>query len=252
MKTAEGLVNYCRLQIGKPYWYGTYGQRATKELLEYKKKQYASQYTWTNKEKIPYGVRVHDCAGLIKGYMWSDTPDSTPVYNAGQDVGVKGLWTNCSITGKISELPAEPGVLVFSSDFSHVGVYSGAGQSIEARGHAFGVVETYNADRNWKYWGKLKWIDYTAYETVYKAYYYRLKNNNKTYIDYKPLLGRGFTGLAVIDLQRALNYLNNADLDTDGIFGINTERAVINWQKKMFIKPDGWVGKETWSSFYFA
>ena len=58
MKTAEGLVNYCRLQIGKPYWYGTYGQKATQELLEYKKKQYASQYTWSNKEKIPYGVSI--------------------------------------------------------------------------------------------------------------------------------------------------------------------------------------------------
>ena len=250
MKTAEGLVNYCRLQIGKPYWYGTYGQKATQELLEYKKKQYASQYTWSNKEKIPYGVRVHDCAGLIKGYLWSLTSDSAPVYQARQDVGVKGLATNCRILEGISSLPEEPGVLVFSANYTHVGVYSGSGMSIEARGHAFGVVETYNADRQWKYWGKLNWIDYSIYEQSYKAYFYKLPYHDQKVIEVRSLLRKGCQGVDVVDLQRTLNALNNAGLETDGVFGIKTAEAVVAWQKKVFLKPDGWVGNETYASFY--
>ena len=38
MKTGQGLVEYAKAQIGKPYWWGTFGNIATPELLAYKKK----------------------------------------------------------------------------------------------------------------------------------------------------------------------------------------------------------------------
>ena len=40
MKTNKGLVEYANAQLGKPYWYGTFGQNADAELYAAKKKQY--------------------------------------------------------------------------------------------------------------------------------------------------------------------------------------------------------------------
>ena len=49
MKTNKGLVEYAKAQLGKPYWYGTFGQAATKSLYNQKRKQYLSNYLWSYK-----------------------------------------------------------------------------------------------------------------------------------------------------------------------------------------------------------
>ena len=46
MKTNKGLVEYAKAQLGKPYWYGTFGNEASKSLYNSKKKQYPSNYKW--------------------------------------------------------------------------------------------------------------------------------------------------------------------------------------------------------------
>ena len=71
MKTNYGLVEYCKRQLGLPYWWGTFGQIATKMLYEQKKVQYPNQYL-ANDFKNQFGKRVHDCVGLIKGYLLSN------------------------------------------------------------------------------------------------------------------------------------------------------------------------------------
>ena len=45
-KTALGLVEYAKAQLGKPYWYGTFGQSASKSLYDQKKSQYPQRYDW--------------------------------------------------------------------------------------------------------------------------------------------------------------------------------------------------------------
>lgn len=155
MKTNNGLVEYCFNQLGLPYWWGTYGNVASKSLYEQKKTQYPSQYTWSNYQK-DVGKRVHDCVGLIKGYLW--TNDGKLKYNASQDKDVSGMLANCNEIGDIKNLPETKGVLVFMP--KHVGVYIGNGEVIEARGHKFGVVKTKLIDRPWTTYGKLKWITY--------------------------------------------------------------------------------------------
>ena len=147
MKTNIGLVEYAKAQLGLPYWYGTYGQTATEALLKYKKTQYPKYYT-ANDFISQYGKRVHDCIGLIKGYLWSDTPTSISKYNPKQDVSADGMLSICKEKGKISTIPELPGVLVFMDQ--HIGVYIGNGYVIEARGHAFGVVKTKLSSRPWK------------------------------------------------------------------------------------------------------
>ena len=163
MKTNLGLVEYCKAQLGKPYWYGTFGQIATENLLRQKSAQYPTQYKWTDFIE-QYGQRVHDCVGLIKGYLWSENLNSTPIYNSKQDKDVNGMKANCVETGNIKSIPELPGVLVFME--GHVGIYIGNGKVIEARGHAYGVVETNLVGRGWTKWGKLDWITYVGDEEM--------------------------------------------------------------------------------------
>jgi hypothetical protein len=164
-KTNTGLVAYAKAMLGKPYWYGTFGQIGTEALYKSKKNQYPSYYVrsnYTQGWEHQYGQRVHDCVGLIKGYLWSDTTTSTPKYNSAQDVSANGMLTKCKEKGAIGTIPELPGVLVFYP--GHVGVYEGNGNVIEAMGHSQGVVRTKLKDRPWKNWGKCPWIDYSASE----------------------------------------------------------------------------------------
>lgn len=160
MKTSKGLVEYAAAQLGRPYWYGTFGNTATKDLLQMKKGQYPAHYQQARMEKYnsQLGKRVHDCVGLIKGYLWSDSPNGKPVYNSSQDVSANGMLLKCRERGRIYTLPEIPGVLVFMP--GHVGVYIGGGKVIEARGFNYGVVETDVKDRPWETWGKCPWINY--------------------------------------------------------------------------------------------
>lgn len=157
-KTNSGLVNYAKAQHSKPYWYGTFGQTASAALYTAKKKQYPAYYTAKDFSK-QYGKRVHDCAGLIKGYLWSSTPTSSPVYNAKQDVGSNTMYNQAKEKGKISTFKKIPGQLVFKANAAgvktHVGVYIGNNKVEEAKGHAYGVI-TSSITSGWTHWAQHK------------------------------------------------------------------------------------------------
>lgn len=52
----------------------------------------------------------------------------------------------------------------------------------------------------------------------------------------------------VIQLQKLLNQYMNAGLETDGIFGPKTDKAVRAYQKSKGLQVDGIVGPKTWSA----
>lgn len=160
-KTNIGLVEYAKKQLGNPYWYGTFGQTGTESLLTYKAKQYPSYYSKTRqqiaKEKH-IGKRVHDCIGLMKGYIWSDTADSEPKYNSAQDKSANGTYSAAKKKGNISTLPEVPGICLHKN--GHVGIYIGNGEVIEARGFDYGVVKTKLSERGWLHWFEYPYIDY--------------------------------------------------------------------------------------------
>ena len=65
MKTGKGLAEYAIAQLGKPYWWGTFGQTANASLLAAKRAQYPSYYQ-ANDFQSQFGKKVHDCVGLVK------------------------------------------------------------------------------------------------------------------------------------------------------------------------------------------
>lgn len=186
-KKAKDLAAYAAAQLGKPYWYATFGNTASAQLLSSKRKQYPAYYTegkYKTGWKQQYGQRVHDCVGLIKGFLWSETPDSAPKYKASQDVSANGMYNVCTEKGKIGTLPELPGVLVFFD--GHVGVYIGGGEVIEARGHDYGVVKTKLKGRPWTTWGKCPWVEYSAEEKPAepaKDYYSKYTGSGVSIVD---------------------------------------------------------------------
>ncbi|MEI3062424.1 MAG: hypothetical protein V8S72_05565 [Oscillospiraceae bacterium] len=67
-KTGEGLAQYALAQLGRPYWWGTFGQTASAELWRRSGHSILEHYTADDFES-QFGKRVHDCVGLIKGYL---------------------------------------------------------------------------------------------------------------------------------------------------------------------------------------
>lgn len=230
-KTNTGLAKYVKAQLGLPYWYGTYGQIATEALHRGKKKQYPLYYTASD-FPTQYGKRVHDCSGLIKGYLMSDSPTAVPVYNKEFDYSANGLRNACKEKGDIFTMPDMVGVLVFYS--GHVGVYIGNGEVIEARGHAYGVVKTRLKDRPWKWWGKHPNISYEEPQRVAVEL---------------SVLKKGSKGDEVKTAQRLLlaEGYELGKWGADGDFGAKTYAVVKEYQSARGLKADGVIGKDTWN-----
>ena len=174
-KTAKGLVEHCKAQLGMFYWYGTFGQVATLDLLKEKQKQYPSQfssqrYEYARNNHINKNKRVYDCTGLIESYWMQPSPAAKPVYSKAHDKSADGFYCLCVQRGRISGLPETAGILVFVENaktpgkMDHVGVYLGGGQVIEARGFYYGVVKTSLSSRPWSHWGRLpeSWLSYES------------------------------------------------------------------------------------------
>ena len=238
-KTAKGLVEYAKAQHGKPYWNGSFGQAASKEFYEQKKRQYPKQYQWEYDTKEA-GMKVHDCCGLIKGYLWCDSPtDTTPTYNAAQDMNPEMMWDACKEKGSMDTMPDVPGVLVFKK--GHVGVYIGNGEVEEARSRSSGVVRTKLTERGWTGWGKHPDI---TYEESKKE---EPKSAGTITVNL-PVLKRGAKNATVKAMQiLILGYgFTMEGYGADGSFGGATERALKKYQSSNGLEADGSCGPKTW------
>lgn len=244
MKTGKGLAEYAIAQLGRPYWWGCFGQVADGALYAQKKKQYPGYYTADDFES-QFGQKVHDCVGLIKGYLWCDTPDSEPIYKASQDVAVSGLFMVCPENGSIDTMPDIPGVCVFMRDMSHVGVYIGDGYVVEATGHARGVVKSKLAGRGWGLWGKPRWISYEATATPVQP----AQTASALTVTGLPLLRYGDKGECVRSAQLLLTGRGYScgRYGADGEIGQDTYNAIIAFQRASGLQQDGIIGAQTWA-----
>ncbi len=248
-KTGEGLAQYALAQLGRPYWWGTFGQTASAALLAQKRAQYPEHYTADDFES-QFGKRVHDCVGLIKGYLWSDTAQSAPVYRAAQDVAVSGLYRSCVRRGDIAKMPQLTGACVFMEGLGHVGVYVGDGYVVEASGHAKGVVRTRLKDRGWALWGLPGWISYgdAPADWAQGAAVAAGTEKNSTAVQL-PLLRQGDVSEAVRSMQLLLigRGYSCGSCGADGDFGTCTKLAVWAFQRAHGLAVDGVAGANTWS-----
>lgn len=261
-KTNIGLVNYVKSQLGKPYWFGTFGQIATETLHQQKQTQYPKYYTAKDFKK-QYGQRVHDCIGLIKGYLWSNSCTDAPIYNLRQDVSADGMLYRCKEYGSISTIPEVPGVLVFMDQ--HVGVYIGDGYVIEARGHAYGVVKTKLSARPWTDWGKCPWIEYiddksnNVKENLVLSFQKAAAEDGFKFKKYGIDGIYGSETKAVMQkciVKRRLFYQFKSctklvqrllGIEQDGLCGKATQKAIEDFQRANGLLVDGCCGFETWA-----
>ena len=78
------------------------------------------------------GVRIFDCIGLIKCFLWRDYSQNNAKYygKTAPDTHCEGYLDLAKEKGPIATIPEIPGVIVYQR--GHVGVYMGNGLVIEA------------------------------------------------------------------------------------------------------------------------
>lgn len=266
-KTSSGLVKWAQdIYNGgnHVYWWGTYGNKCTYELLNGKTAQYPGHYTSTRmatyRKHVQLGKTATDCAGLIKGYYWEENGVIKYRRNGRIDYGSTSMYKASAIKDNIASMPEIPGILVWTKNFGHVGVYVGNGYVIEARGFAYGIQKNKLSSRNFVYWGLAPYITYTEEEKAkaqaaangtktpeVKVEETKIKVGNPVMIELNTLKNDA-RGNQVKTLQRLLNEMGYSCGKVDGIFGSKTLTAVKAFQKAKGLIVDGIVGKNTWNA----
>lgn len=259
-KTGSGLAKWAEdiYKGGKHvYWYGTYCNPCTNDLLEGKTKQYPTHYTdkreATYRKHIQQGKIATDCNGLIEGYAWEENGVIKRQRNDIPDRSASGMYNAARYKGKISDgMPEIPGLLVWTETKAHVGVYVGNGYVVEARGFSYGVPKSVMGNRNFKFWGDYAYIDYTQEEfELMKA---ASKSTKSVSAAKQPssssTLRKGDKGSAVKEMQNLLlkHGYSLPQHGADGEFGDETLAAVKAFQSAKGLSVDGIVGTNTWAA----
>ena len=156
------FISYVTSKVGCYYWFGTFGQKASKSLYITKKAQYPKQYTANDYEQqIANPKQCFDCAGLIKSIV------IYPDYRAEYDVGANAMYNKCTLKGKLSDIKQlKSGYLVFKgtdTKKTHVGMFYD-GKVYEAKGHKYGVVANPIKLSDWKYYAEYYAVKYESNE----------------------------------------------------------------------------------------
>lgn len=253
--TNKQLVDYARGQLGRPYWYATYGTVSSVQLYNSIASRYPEKVkkwpleTYMNQ----LGQKVHDCSGLIKGAIFCNgVIDAAPKYNCKYDYSANGIISICEETGPYEEVPNIPGLVLWKP--GHVGILvkrtGNVMQWIEAKGHMHGVVEKTDG-QSWQKWGRLpaSWIKYEDIPAPTPE-----PDPEEDYIMLKVKeLKKGMKDPNVLMVQSVLKAKNYKGEDgkvlaLDSSYGKNTKFAVESFQKAKGLKVDGICGEKTWNA----
>jgi hypothetical protein len=148
------LLNLAKTKLGCGYVWGSQGEILTPENLKWFKKLFgAEHYDLANNVSASkwIGKQVFDCSGLIVFCL-----RELGLISKNADYTAGGLY---ALSTPISKSELKEGDLVFignTKSFSHVGIYAGNNQTVEAMGTAKGVVMG-NANR-FNIYGRLKYL----------------------------------------------------------------------------------------------
>lgn len=222
------FTEYCKSKVGCYYWFGTFGQKASKALYAEKKKQYPKYYTASDfASQIANPKQCFDCAGLPKSIILLKK------YSASDDLGATGIYGKCKKKGKITNVSdLKPGTLIFKGNDttkSHVGVYIGDNKLVEAKGHAYGVVtSTYSSA--FKYWAEYYAVDYsdTPEEPLKPGDIMQVTTH------YTELMLRGYASVSAPIVQRMkkgwkVTYLGEKSEDKTGTWLKVQCNSLIGW-----------------------
>ena len=249
-KKASALCSYVIKQLGKPYWYGTAGQKASEALYNTMKKYHKKYYKWSYSSKVA-GVKVHDCSGLIVAKLGSSVKH-----------GATSQYNQCSNKSPDKKnFPAIPGTLVFvnenksGSKKSHVGVYIGnlttpdgkkyTDAVVEAKGHEWGVVVSRWSDKKWNSWGQLK-SSLCEYNTKkgqsFIATKTNVSSNSVANVDPKSFIKLDQISPYMATLGRAVkdadfSFLKNNDVTMIMLYGGSLYDSA-HREKKTYINPN--------------
>ena len=177
MFTNIGLVEYAKskLTLKTIYMLSGFGRVLQSSQVTNRVVNMKCRHTIANERRIRQGIGSYcfDCVGLIKGYLWEEEPGRVR-YNipSGSDQNVGMMYRSATEKGPMNTMPDIPGLLVFTADMGHVGIYigkvNGVNQYIESTPawNAWGV--TTSADkghpkghnRQWAFWGRYHLIRY--------------------------------------------------------------------------------------------
>lgn len=131
------LLKFAESKIGSGYVWGTQGEILTPELLQKLIKTYGRQnyyFSNTNAEKW-MGKQCFDCSGLVVAGL-----RALKCIPPTADYSCDGLYRLCT---PIAKKDLKPGDLLFigtPQDWTHVGIYAGNGETVEAMSTSKGVV----------------------------------------------------------------------------------------------------------------
>ena len=229
MISATDLITLFRqaLDEGWGYIWGKSGQTWTQ----------ANQDAATRDMTVKYGSkwvgrRVADCSGL---FVWAYKQLGASIYHGSNTIWRKYTSATGAVAGDMTLRPGTAVFLVKDGNRHHIGLYVGDGKCIEAKGTAYGVVESDLS--HWDEWGELTEVDYTGVEADFVA-------------AARLTLRKGSTGSAVKELQTLLIAAGYdvGSTGADGIYGSETLSAVRAYQSDHGLTPDGVCGPKTWAA----
>ena len=267
--TNEHFIAFCEKMLGQPYWFGTCLYKCRASLLASKSRQYPDAYASSRQSRYQQDIEqkkvAADCIGACKGYAWtgggigvleSIGTDKTYASKYGSngcpDKGATGMFTYAKSRGMdwgvIDTLPEIVGLALYKS--GHAGYYAGNGYAIEWKGFSYGCVKTKVAGRGWTHWYKLPFIDYGDCNVTVPA----PVENTVSYALGDQLLQKGCKGTDVTALQETLLKLGYAlpKYGADGKYGVETESAVLAFQKATTLTQDGKYGSQSNSALMTA
>ena len=152
------------------------------------------------------------------------------------------------------ELKPGTAVFVYKDDtkrYSHIGLYIGDGNVIEAYGTQKGVIMSPVNASKWNRWGEMKNVSFTeTADSLPEDPEHTIPEAPET----RKTMRRGDKGEAVKELQKELIRLGYPlpKYGMDGDYGKETESAVKAFQRDNGLEADGVVGKKTWAALEAA